>query len=37
MFKSNQEEAMVGPAYINELEQNLLRNKHAKYSHILCT
>lgn len=25
-----------GPAYINELQQNLLRNKHAEYSHILC-
>lgn len=25
-----------GPAYLNELQQNLLRNKHAEYSHILC-
>lgn len=26
-----------GLACINEFQQNLLRNKHAKYSHILCT
>lgn len=25
-----------GLACINELQQNLLRNKHAEYSHILC-